>query len=117
MRVELRLKAEDLRPDELFEIYKIFCESYGIEANQHDERNFRRGARVKYVRDSFGLDYRPYMGAKFFGHRRGNGIEFWGYSDPHDPLWENKDEKFKDSLTKWFNERYDGTRKGSTERS
>ncbi len=45
------------------------------------------------------------MGAKFFGQRFGNLIQFHGYSSPEDPEDEGKDKKFGKLILEYFNEK------------
>ena len=53
------------------------------------------------------LDYRPYMGAKFFGQNLGNLTQFQGYSSPEDKEWEDKDRRFGEFVLQYLDRKTD----------
>ena len=65
-----------LREDDLINILKLFCESHEISWTDYDEKFLKREGlnRLKY--DAFGLNYKIFYGAEFFGNRNGNSIIF-----------------------------------------
>ena len=93
MSVEIKVKPENLTGSQLVDIFNLFCKAFEIEPSERDRR-FLEGQGLDCLNSQFGLDYRPYMGAKFFGHVRGDNIQFHGYSDPKYSRQQQKDEKF-----------------------
>ena|SRR3989344_5112505 len=92
MSLKLLIAPDGISVDELIKIYTLFCEAYKIEVDERDEQ-FLRTRGIKDLHKGH-LDYRPSVGAKFFGQRIGNTIQFHGYSYPDDPEWKAKDEQF-----------------------
>jgi len=87
MPVKFILDPERFGGKELAQIYRLFCEAYEIEILDDDDFSVFGGDIIgtlgmEHLRESsFGLDWRPYMGAKFFGRMRGNHFEFHGYTE------------------------------------
>ena len=58
---------------------------------------------LESLRSSFGLDFRSYIGTKFFMNKTGgNAIRVWGYSDPNDQNEKQKYANFRKGLKEYF---------------
>jgi hypothetical protein len=106
MSVELPLLPTEIKPNNLVEIYRLFCQAYDVDMSQRDE-SFMRDEGVEHLRSIFGLDYRPYMGGKFFGQKIGNSTQFHGYSEPQDPKQDMKTSKFEKLVIESFSEKFE----------
>ena len=105
MGVEVLIKPEEISGNDLVQVFKLFCKSFGIESNERDEEFLRTQGLEALRKGICGLDYRPYMGAKFFGERGLKSIRFHGYSAPHDSNWESKDKNFQIEVEQYFGKR------------
>lgn len=101
MPVELPLHPNQIGVEDLVGIYKCFCQAFEIEVTPRDERFMRREG-LDRLRSQFGLDYRPYMGAKFFGNKRGNLTVFHGYRSPEDSEEQARDRQFQELVLQYF---------------
>ena len=100
----LELTLEDnktITEDDLVAIFRCFCQAFGIEVDEHDER-FMRGSGLRWLDGPIGIDYRPCWGAKFFAQKSGTQLSFHGYAQPEDPEWEAKDKKFQELALEYF---------------
>ncbi len=83
MPVEFTLERELTNP-ELFKIYELFCQAYEITPDAID-KDILNARGMETVRESGGMDWRPFMGAKFFGtEHQADGkasYRFHGYND------------------------------------
>jgi len=96
MPLELKLdEGQSITEEDLVQMFRCFCEAFGIEVAGRDEK-FMREQGLSCLNEPVGIDYRPYMGAKFFGKRTGNYFCFHGYSEPDDPEQEIKDKRFEE---------------------
>ncbi|MEK6907031.1 MAG: hypothetical protein AABW45_00745 [Nanoarchaeota archaeon] len=106
MPIELKIKSEDLSNDDMVNVFRLFCKAFEIKSNKINDEFFK--TRALEVMKKFGLDYRPYMGAKFFGKEYTNSIIFHGYSQQQDPNYNLKDKKFQDLVKDYFNKKFKG---------
>lgn len=76
--LETRVKLDGLTSDDLIEVYRIFCDAYGITSTNRDEETLRlRG--IEPLKNTDGvIDYRPYDGAQFLCTRKGDDVHFVG---------------------------------------
>ncbi|MBI2583459.1 MAG: hypothetical protein HYW25_02225 [Candidatus Aenigmarchaeota archaeon] len=103
MPVRISIRPEKLAAKVLVDIFKMFCEAYGIEYRERYDGRFLRNLGIKTLRRRERLDYRPCLGAKFFGDEiREDGITFHGYSDPEDPKWQERDGLFRERVESYF---------------
>jgi hypothetical protein len=79
MAIRIPIPAKNLTVEQLAEIYYRFCKAYKFEADANDEV-FLRDRGIKTVNSGSILDYRPFMGAKFFAAGNDRYIKFWGYT-------------------------------------
>ncbi|MFA4820295.1 MAG: hypothetical protein WC613_05055 [Candidatus Aenigmatarchaeota archaeon] len=100
MPVELPLHPNQVSVEDLVEIYRAFCTSFDIRVTPRDER-FMRTRGIEDLHDGH-LDYRPYMGAKFFGQKFGKSTQFHGYSFPEDTDWQGKDKRFQELVLQYL---------------
>ena len=101
MSVEINLDNLNLSANHIIRIYKMFCVAYKIEFREDDKKFFEHNG-LEYLNSFGGLDYRPYMGGKFFGQKFGNVVRFHGYSSPEDPKYEKKDKDFQKLVEEYF---------------
>ena len=93
--------GRELTSKEIFGIYKLFCEAYSINVKDYDIDIL--GSKSDDMIES-GIDWRPFMGAKFFGEKRDTRYEFHGYTDfPQEEL-EVNEERFKSLVDKFVEE-------------
>jgi len=108
MRLEVLIEPNKLKKNQLVDIYKLFCQAYEFEPSEIDEPQLRAYG-VDRIRDSWGLDFRPWMGAKFFARKGYNGgVAFRGYAHRQpmdetvpDPRGDIKYTKFKELLAQY----------------
>ena len=84
MGAEVPIKAEEMTGEQLVEVFKLFCQAYKITYSDDFHGAVLSLSGLESLHNGR-LDYRPYMGAKFFGSGRENGTYFHGYSDALDP--------------------------------
>jgi len=85
MTLSIPVPAKILSVDQLVEIFHLFCKAYDIEPDERDGAYFS-GQGIRLVNSGSTLDYRPFMGAKFFAVGNDDNTEFWGYtSDDSQP--------------------------------
>jgi hypothetical protein len=102
MPAEFEVKSlESITNENIVEIFRLFCKAFEIKSHKDDEKFLRRES-LDLIKDHGGIDYRPYMGAKFFGQKFGNTLQFHGYSDPEDPNYELKDKKFQELVKEYL---------------
>ena len=83
MRAEIPIKPDEITSEQLLGVFRLFCQAYEI--NFDDYHRALGSAGIEQLKSGH-LDYRPYMGAKFFGDRSTGGTSFHGYSDVID-IW------------------------------
>jgi len=105
MPVELPIQANALSGNDLVEIFRLFCKAYNIESTKRDEEFLNKYGIKSLVSEPGGLDYRPYMGAKFFGFRVGDAVKFHGYVLLDDTDWQAKDVQFGKLVLQHFSKK------------
>ncbi len=88
---------EDITEGDMLKIFRIFCDVYRIEISKNDVR-FMQEQSISHFRSRGGLDYRPFMGAKFFGSGFTDFSEFHGYNDTQEYESEEKAREFQRRL-------------------
>jgi len=83
MGAEVPIKPEEITEEQLVEVFRLYCQAYGVTFGDYHKEMLCAQA-LPQLKEGH-LDYRPYMGAKFFGSRSKNGTYFHGYSDALDP--------------------------------
>jgi len=104
MQLELGISAEEMDGETLLQIYQMFCRAFNIKVDKMAEAYFRERG-IKDLIGNFGIDYRPYMGAKFFGTRGGNSVIFHGYRAPKDKRKEKREKEFRRLAQEYFDGR------------
>ncbi len=100
MSVKIKISCEDITKEQLFNIYNLYREAYKIKEKDEDKHYFFNEG-IKLLNAGQAVDYRPFMGAKFFAQPFSYGVtEFWGYTrDYSQPKEESNFEKLlKDSF-------------------
>ena len=104
MSAKIPLPPSEITPDNLVEIYELFCEAYEIKKSKRDS-SFMKIQGLNRLRSVFALDYRPHIGGKFFGRGNRNATQFHGYSEPEDPRQDAKFSKFEELVLKYSSEK------------
>ncbi|MCX6818863.1 MAG: hypothetical protein NT129_02585 [Candidatus Aenigmarchaeota archaeon] len=105
MSVELSVKPDRISVEDLIEIYGLFCKAYEINIDKSDERFFR-SLGIQALHGGH-LDYRPFMGAKFFGQWLGNSTQFHGYTNYGGYDQKVNDNKFRELVIQRFGRKLD----------
>ena len=103
MQTKVSIGLEKITGENILKIFQIFCEVYGIEKSERDEM-FMKEQAINHLNSKFGLDYRPFMGAKFFGVGRITFSEFHGYNDVLEYDLYEKEQEFQRRVTEEFRE-------------
>jgi hypothetical protein len=99
MMVSVNLSVRLIDADKLTQIYDCFCRAYSFKCMDIDEIYLKQQGIV-ILNSGSTLDYRPFMGAKFFAVGDDEHVEFWGYtSDKPQP---NEAKKFGKLVEKLF---------------
>lgn len=105
MPVEIDINPRDLTGNQLEQIYRLFCQAFEIEPTQRhlsemkDEGEY---SLLQELRNGRGIDFRPYMGAKFFASDFSDSVQFHGYSQPEDNSWNQKDKRFTELVLEHY---------------
>ena len=100
MPIKVQISPKNLSANQLVKIFHLFCKSYDIEPNGHDDR-YLRNQGIQKVNSGSTLDYIPFMGTtKFFVVGIGEHIEVWGYTSDNPQPKER--EKFRKSITNYL---------------
>ena len=100
MTVKIDLGRE-LTSKEIFGVYELFCEAYSINVKDYDIDIL--GSKSDEMIES-GIDWRPFMGAKFFGEKLDTRYEFHGYTDYPPEELEVNEERFESLVDKFVEE-------------
>ena len=99
MTIKINIKCGEITKDELFEIYTLFREAYEVRENKWDKNYFfDRG--IALIRAGGIIDYRPFLGGKFFAQCTSGGIQVWGYTK--DDPQKREESKFEKLLISHF---------------
>jgi hypothetical protein len=79
MPISVPIPAKDVTVDQLVEIFNRFCKAYDFIPNEMDDIYIRYRGHPILVKGGT-IDYRPFMGAKFFATGDDKHTEFWGYT-------------------------------------
>ena len=101
MAVSVNIRADAITVDTLVDVYHLFCDAFEMERNDHQDALL--GSQYSHLVTFTGIDFRPYMGAKFFAKGFGDGqTEFYGYSEPNDSRQDEKIDRFSQLLEDYF---------------
>ncbi len=98
----INIPVKNLSVDQLVDIFYLFCKAYNIESDERDE-SFFRNLEIEAVNSGSTIDYRPFMGAKFFVVGHDKYTEFWGYTSDGPQLRE--EEKFNKLVIDYLSEK------------
>lgn len=101
MPARINKGLEDISMEDVLRVFRIFCEVYGIKVSKQDVR-FMQEQAIDHLSSRWGLDYRPFMGAKFFGQAYSGFSEFHGYDDTREYDTEEKSQEFQRRLSEEF---------------
>lgn len=90
MSLTIPIPAKKLTIEQLMQVYSKFCEAYNFELNEYDE-NYLRNQGIKRLQLGSNIDYRPFMGAKFFVIGNDVHTEFSGYTSDEPQPRESKE--------------------------
>jgi hypothetical protein len=98
--------ANDLTPEDVERIFSLANKCYNFEVDGRNlarALNYLKGEGLQDVRSGVGIDYRPYMGAKFFINKVGDkAVSTSAYSTQEDLLGDEKDQRYKEGLAQLF---------------
>ena len=99
------IPAKDLSVDQLIDIFHLFCKAYHIDIEQRgdiDEMYFRYTG-IQAIKSGSWIDYRPFMGGKFFANGYREYIQFSGYTS--DSPQDKESKEFNTLVRKYLNEK------------
>ncbi len=96
----VNIPRKEFSIEDLVAIYEIFAMEFEVHVRKQDI-DFFQGEGLQRLEDSWGIDYRPFMGAKFFGQKFGDHFQFHGYNDLVGN-WEERDKEFQEEVIMYF---------------
>ena len=104
MTIDVMLKDGKISADDLVEVFKMFCECYGIEFYANDERALRNLSFPSLQEYSW-FEYTPAIGILFFGQKSDNEMTFSGNIHFKLPNFFSKYKRFKRKVETYFSQK------------
>lgn len=100
--LETRVKFEGMTTEDIIEVYRIFCSTYGITSTDKDEEILRlHGVEPLNSPGGF-IDYKPYDGAQFLCTRTGDEVHFVGHCRRYDYKEKSKNMTLQEKIRDYF---------------
>ena len=99
--LETRVKFEGMTTEDIIEVYRIFCNAYGITSTKKDEEILGLHGIEPLETGGF-LDFRPYDGAQFLCTRDGDEVHFIGHCRRHDYKGKEKNWDLQERIKDYF---------------
>jgi len=104
MSIEIKIDPKEINAKDLFEVYKKYCQAYKLDLAifASDRDKLQLGMELERLED-WCIDYRPFMGAKFFAQSSSDRVSFWGYTS--DEKQEKESQEFNNLVKEYFEKR------------